>query len=176
LARFRLGRLTRTMFESFKKRRETERTLAGYLSPEAVATVIDGSLDPRLITPGHIEFVLVFVRADTPAQVGERMGRVADIGLEHGAIAHDLVSSLVVLAHGTYPAPSEQPFSRAALVHALQHRFGSDIKIVHGAASGHYGNFGNATRLSFTFSVPRFDAALATLGGLAFGHTEEFRP
>ena len=164
------------MFESFKKRRETERTLARFLSPEAVAAAMDGSLDPRSLTPGHIEFLLVFVRADTAAQVGERMGRVADIGVEHGAIAHDLVSSLVVLAHGTHPAPSEQPFSRAALVHALQHQFGSDIKIVHGATSGHYGNFGSATRLSFTFSIPRFDAALATLGGLAFGQTEEFRP
>ncbi len=115
------------MFQSIIKRRKTDRTLALYLSPEAVSAVMDCSLDTGSLTPGHIEFVLVFVRGDTPAQVAERMGRVADIGVEHGALAHGLVSALVVPAYGTHRAPSEQPFSRTALVEALRHEFGGDI-------------------------------------------------
>ncbi len=164
------------MLGSFIKRRKAERALAKYLSPAAVTAFGDGRIDTRSLKPGHIEFVLVFVRADTPAQVAERMGRVADIGVEHGAVVHDLVSSLVVLAYGTHPAPSEQPFSRRALVKALQREYGGDIKMVHGAASGHYGNFGSPTRISYTFSIPRFDTTLAVLGRLGFGQTEEFRP
>ncbi len=163
------------MFGSPFQRRKVERTLAKYLSPQASSSLLDGLPDGRSITPGHIELILAFVRGDTPMQIGERMGQVADIGVEHGAIAHDLVSSLVVLAHGTHPAPSERQFSRTALVNSLRHTFGSNIKIVHGAASGHYGNFGSDTRFSFTFSIPHFDEALATLGRLEFGQTEEIR-
>jgi hypothetical protein len=69
---------------------------------------------------------------------------------------------------------STQPSgSRQQLVSHLRQQFGTDIKIVHGAAGGHFGNFGNDRRISYTFTFPRFDTALTTLGNLEFGQTKE---
>jgi hypothetical protein len=82
---------------------------------------------------------------------------------------------MVVMAYGTL-RPGEPSGSRQQLVGHLQERFGADIKILHGAADGHFGNFGSEKRLAFTFTFPRFDTALATLGRLEFGQAEEFTP
>ena len=49
------------------------------------------------------------------------------------------------------------------------------IKIVHGAADGHYGLFGSETQiLSYSFLVPQFDRVLGALSRLDFGQSEEF--
>jgi hypothetical protein len=52
---------------------------------------------------------------------------------------------------------------------------GAGIKIVHGAAYGHYGLFGGESRPSYTFLVPHFDRMLAALGRLQFGETKEYQ-
>jgi hypothetical protein len=82
---------------------------------------------------------------------------------------------MAIMAFGTLRqgAPSG---SRQRLVSRLHQQFGADIKIVHGAVDGHFGLFGSEKRIAFTFTFPRFDQALATLGRLEFGHTEEFTP
>ena len=79
------------------------------------------------------------------------------------------------MAYGT-PRQGEPSGSRHQLASHLQQQFGSDIKIVHGAADGHFGSFGNEKRFAFTFTFPRFDHALAALGQLEFGRAEEFTP
>ena len=82
---------------------------------------------------------------------------------------------MVVMAYGTLRA-GEPSGSRQQLVSHLQQQFGAAIKIVHGAALGHFGLFGSEKRVAFTFTFPRFDQALATLGRLEFGRTDEFTP
>ncbi|MBI4230617.1 MAG: hypothetical protein HY608_07255 [Planctomycetes bacterium] len=156
--------------------RDIARIFKQYVSPDALKALADGRQDTRSLTPSLVEFILVFVRADTPEQVSELMGRIVDVGAEHGALSHDLVSSLVVLAYGTHPTQSKSSSSRTTLVEALQQQFGSDLKIVHGAVNGHYGNIGSSTRMSFSFIIPRFDVALVALGRLGFGQVEEFEP
>jgi len=79
------------------------------------------------------------------------------------------------MAFGTLRAARHSATSRTSLVSHLQERFGSDIRIVHGAADGHFGLFGGDTGFSYTFTFPRFDAALAVLGRLEFGQTVELR-
>ncbi len=66
--------------------------------------------------------------------------------------------------------------SRTELVRHMQQRFGGDIKIVHGAADGHFGSFGSEKRLAYTFTFPQFGTALATLARLEFGQSEELLP
>src|SRR5438034_3713735 len=162
---------------NFFAKRKLSRQLSEYLDSEAVQKLLDGrALDTPKIQSGRFEFVFVFVRADSPEQLAERIGLVADAGIEHRAVVHNLVGPMVVMAFGTLRAAQPSPMSRTELVSHMQQRFGSDIKIVHGAADGHFGLFGGDTRLSYTFTFPRFDAALATLGRLEFGHTEELMP
>jgi hypothetical protein len=164
------------MFNFFAKRKLI-RQFSEYLDPESVRDLLDGrALDTTKIQAGRIEFLFVFVRADSPQQLAERIGLVADAGIEHEAVVHDLIGPMVVMAFGTVGATQHSPVSRPELVGRLQRQFGADIKIVHGAADGHFGNFGGDRHIAFTFTFPRFDTALATLGRLEFGQTEELLP
>jgi hypothetical protein len=163
------------MFNFFANRKLT-RQLSELLDPEAVRDLLgERGLDTPKIQAGRIEFVFVLVRADSPEQLAERIGLVADAGVNHHAVVHDLVGPMVVMAFGTLRGAEHLPMSRSELVSHLQQRFSSDIRIVHGVADGHFGLFGGKTRLSYTFTFPRFDAALATLGRLEFGQIEELR-
>ena len=164
----------RAMLNFFAKRR-LKKQLSEYLDPEAVRDVLDGRMDTAKIHSGRIEFIFAFVRADSLEQLAQRIGLVADAGMEHDALVHDIIGPMVVMAYGTL-RPGEPSGSRQQLVGHWQQQFGADIKIVHGAADGHFGNFGSDKRMSFTFTFPHFDQALATLGRLEFGRTEEFTP
>jgi hypothetical protein len=156
--------------------RKERKQLTEYLSPEAVQEVLEGrNLDATRIKPSRIEFIFTFLRADAPEQLAERIGLVADAGIGHEAVVHDIIGPMVVMAFGTL-RPGAPSSPRQRLVSRLQQQFGADIKIVHGAANGHFGLFGSEKRLAFTFTFPRFDHALATLARLEFGRTEEFTP
>jgi hypothetical protein len=163
------------MIRTFIKRRRVKRLFRKLIDAETVKTLQrdDGGQLP--IKQGRIEFVLAFVRGESPLQISERMARVADIAAEHGAVIYDLVGGLVIVAFGTHPNPPSQLSSRASVLQALRQQLAGDVKIVHGVDDGHYGLFGNGTRTSHTFVVPKFDQILGTLSRLKFGEVEEFR-
>jgi len=127
---------------------------------------------PR-IQSRRIEFVFVLIRADSPEQLSKRIGLVTDAGLKHGAVVHSVIGPMVVMAFGTLRWAQPADTSRTNLVNYMQERFGNDIRIAHGAADGHFGNFGGGKSIHLTFSFPRFEAVLAALGRLEFGQTEE---
>ena len=160
----------------FIAKRKMRKVLREFVSPEALDQLLESrALDTPKIQPGRIEFVFTFVRAENPEQLAERIGHVTDVGMQNDATIHNIIGPMIVMAYGTgrWGEPSG---SREQLVSQLQLRFGGDIKIVHGAADGHFGSFGGEKFLAFTFTFPRFDQALATLGRLEFGAVEEFRP
>ena|ERR1017187_1844019 len=163
------------MIRNFMERRRVRKVFGKVVDPEMVESLLRDGAEPQPLKHGHIEFVLAFVRGDGPAQVSERVARVAEIAITHGGTVHDIVGALVVVAFGTVPAAPPQSGSRASLVHALIEELTSDVKVVHGAADGHYGLFGSNARISFTFLVPQFDQALGSLSRLPFGAVEEFR-
>lgn len=144
------------------------------VDPETVESLLRVGAQPQQLKHGRIEFVLAFVRGESPAQVSERIGRVADVAVTHGAMVHDLVGALVIVAFGTHPASLPESGSRSSLVQALREQLAGDVKIMHGAADGHYGLFGSETRMSYTFLVPQFDQILGALSRLQFGESEEF--
>ena len=163
------------MIHEFPEKRRVRKAFERLVDPETVETLLRvGGVQPS-IKQGRIEFVLAFVRGESPSQIAERMASVADIAVENGAVVYDLVGGLVVVAFGTHPAASSQSGSRASLVQALREQLAGDIKIVHGAADGHYGLFGSEKCMSYTFLVPKFDVILGTLSGLEFGQIEELR-
>jgi hypothetical protein len=165
------------MLTEFFAKRKLRRQLGEYISADAVEAIIEGRpLDTDKIQAGRIEFVFVLVRADSPEQLAERVGVVTEIGLDHDAVIHDLIGPMIVMAFGTLRAVQHSPTSRAELVIHLQQRLGRDLRIVHGAAEGHFGLFGSDNRISFTFTFPHFDKALTALGQLEFGRTQELLP
>ncbi len=163
------------MIHEFPAKRKVKKAFAKLVDPETVESLLRDGARSQQFKEGSIEFVLAFVRGGSPAQVSERIARVADVAVTHGATVHDLVGALVIVAFGTHPASSPESGSRSSLVKALREQLAGNVKIVHGAADGHYGLFGSDTRMSYTFLVPQFDAILGALSRLEFGECEEFR-
>jgi hypothetical protein len=158
----------------FAKRKQI-RQLSKYLSPDLCKAVAEGG--PLLASPkiqsGRIEFVFVLVRAASPHLLVARIGQVEDAGHKHCAVVHNVVGPMVVMAFGTHPSARHTATSRTKLVSYMQEQFGGEVRIVHGAADGHFGNFGGDRSIHYTFTFPRFEAALAALGRLEFGQAEE---
>jgi hypothetical protein len=162
------------MIRNILQKRSVRKTFGKVVDPETVQALLQEGAKRPVIKYGRVEFVLAFVRGDDPSQISAHMAKVADLAVAQGAVVHDLVGGLVIVAFGTLPANSAEPGSRSSLIHALLEQLPRDVKIVHGAADGHYGLFGSDTRLSYTFLVPEFDRALGTLSRLEFGESEEF--
>ena len=116
------------------------------------------------------------MRGNTPTLISERVGNVAYIAFNHGAVVHAVVGSFVAVAFGTLPTKHEQPGDRPALVEELHQSLGDDIKILHGAGRGYFGLIGNQAWQSHSFLLPQFDAMLGVLSQLDFGQTQEFTP
>ncbi len=161
------------MIRAFLEKRRVRRAFEQLVDRAAFESLSNG-LSSQPIKSGRIGFILAFVRGESPVQVSERIERVAELAVTHDATVHHLVGALVVMAFGTHPALSQQSGNRSALVHVLHEQWASDIKIVHGAANGHYGLFGSEPRMSYSFLVPQFDSLLGALSRLQFGETEEF--
>jgi hypothetical protein len=162
------------MIRAFFQRRKIRREFGKLVNLKSL-DVLKKDLTSRPIKSGRIDFVLAFVRGESTAEISERVARVADLAVNHGAIVYDMVSALVIMAFCTHPTSSPSSNDRASLVHAMHEQLGANIKILHGAADGHYGIFGGESRLSYTFLVPHFDRMLAALGRLQFGETKQYQ-
>ena len=165
------------MIRTFLERRRVRRAFEKFIAPERLEALLRDGGDKQLVKQGRIDFVLAFVRGESPSQISECMARVVDLAVEHGAGVYDLVGGLVVVAFGIpFGIPPSQSGSRGSLVQALREQLAENVKIVHGAADGYHGLFGSSrTRVSYTFVVPGFDAILGTLSRLEFGQSEEIR-
>jgi hypothetical protein len=161
---------------TFFEKRRVRRAFEKLVDPVHIESLLPDGVEQQPLKPGRIELILAFVRGESPPQVSERIAQVTDLALAHEAMIHDVIGALVIVAFGTHPASPPESGSRPLLVRALREQLGGDIKIVHGAADGHYGLFGSEARMSYTFLVPQFDCILAALSQLEFGAIEEFRP
>jgi hypothetical protein len=163
------------MIRSFFEKRRARKVLGRYVRPGTVEAILRGDgIERQPLTAARIEFVLVFVRGDTPEDISQRVGRVAEIATSHDGVVHDMVCELLVIAFGTLPSGSPTAGKRASLVEHLSRELSSHVKIVHGAADGHYGLIGSGSRMAYSFLLPRFDAMLGRLSSLEFGRIEEF--
>jgi len=164
------------MIRAFLEKRRVRRVFEKFVDSKHVETLLRDGIERQPLKQGHIEFVLAFVRGESPAKVAEQVGRIADLAVTHGATIHSLTGSLAIVAFGTHPALSSEPDSRLRLVQALRQQLAEDVKIVHGAATGHCGLFGSEKCMSYTFLVPQFDRVLGALSRLEFGESKEFTP
>lgn len=162
------------MFTKFFAKRRQKRLFSKLVNADVAKSIVEGKPLPiPKIEFGRIEFVFVWVRADGPEQLQERVELVLDFGYEHKIVVHSVVGPMVVMAFGTLRQVHHTATSRTDFVICLKERLDSNIKIVHGSADGYYGNFGSNRSVHYTFTFPHFDAALAALVRLEFGQTEE---
>ena len=162
------------MIRSFFEKRRVRIVLGRFVRPEAVEAILNGDgIEGQTFTAARIEFVLVFVNGEKPEEISERVVRVSEIAMSHDGTVHDIIGALIVVAFGTHPASSPAAGKRAALVEQLSRELASHLKIVHGAADGHFGLVGGGKRMSYSFILPRFDATLGKLSQLEFGQIEE---
>lgn len=162
------------MIQEFLEKRRVRKIFGKLVDSETVESLLCDGAQVQPLKRGRIEFIIAFVRGESPARVSERIARVADLAVTHGATVHDLVGALVIVAFGTHPSSPPESGGRPSLVQSLREQLAGDVKIVHGSADGHYGLFGSKTRMSYTFLVPQFDSVLGALSQLQFGESEEF--
>ena len=163
------------MIWKFLERRRVRRIFRKVVDPETVESLLRDGIKRQPLRQGRIEFVVAFVRGESPSQISERTASVADIATTHGVMVHGLIGALVVLAFGTHSASTVKSGNRSSLVDDLREHLARDIKMVHGAADGHHGLFGSEKRMEYSFWIPNFDVILGTLSRLEFGQVEEFR-
>lgn len=164
------------MIRRIIEKRRAERVFKRLAGPETVKAVLHEPGEEQPLRQGRIEFILAFVRGENPTRVSEHVSQVVDLAGTHGAAVQTIIGALVVVTFVTSPGSPASTTGRLSLVQTLREQLASDLKLVHGAAEGHYGLFGSKERIvSFTFLVPRFDHALGALGRLGFGESEEFR-
>ncbi len=144
------------------------------VSPSVVNELLKGEFTLPPFTEEHLEFVFAIVASGTPEEVNGRLGMVSDLAREYDASINSIVCSLIVLDFRHHPKTKLASESRRKLVGAIREKLGDKVKVVHGAAIGHSGLFGSEKHiLSYTFSFPGFEAAIAVLARLKFGEAEE---
>lgn len=163
------------MIRKFIERQRIRRLFKKLVAPEEVEKILRDGFRSLPHRHGRIAFIVAFVRGETPEEVSNRISRITDIAIAHGAVNHGITGALVIVAFGTHPTSAPKPENRLSLVQSLQQELVRDIKIVHGGADGHYGIFGENIS-SYTFLVPQFDQVLGKLSQLEFGEAAEFTP
>jgi hypothetical protein len=160
------------MIRTFFEKRRIKRIFGRIVDPKSVDALLQEPVELEPPKQGRVEFVVAFIRETNVSEASQRMGRVTELATTHGAMICNVVAGLVIMAFRPDASASGESDKRSSLVYALR---APDIKVVHGAADGHFGLFGGDRYSSYTFLVPRFDAVLGTLDRLEFGQTEEFR-
>src|ERR1041385_8621843 len=164
------------MIRSFFEKRRVRKALGRYVRPEAIETILRGDgVEGQPFAAARIEFVLAFVDGKVPEEISEQVGRVVGVAISHDGVVHDIIGALVVIAFGTLRGSSVTVSNRSVLVEHLSRDLSSHVKIVHGAAEGYCGLFGNKQRMAYSFVLPGFDAVLGSLSSLEFGQIEELK-
>ncbi|MEQ2009285.1 MAG: hypothetical protein ABMA26_21090 [Limisphaerales bacterium] len=151
------------------------RSVFGHLvSPSVVESLLKGELSLPPFTEEQLEFIIAIVVGGTPEEMNRYFSLIGELAREHDAQVNAMTCSLVVIHFWHHPEGKLACESRRKLVGAIHEKLGDKVKVVHGAAKGHYGLYGSEKHImSFTFTFPGFEAAIATLARLKFGEMEE---
>ena len=163
------------MIREYLKKRRTRKTFQELLDKNVVESVLQGKLNAGVLQlkPAAMELIVAVVRGNTPEVVAERMACVVDVSAKNNAMVFDMVSSMVIVAYGMFPQHQWGSGNRFTLVQELREQLGEDIKIIHCARRGVYGNLGSRTRMSYSFVVSGFVEMLGLLVTMNFGETKD---
>lgn len=128
-----------------------------------------------MLNSGYIAFAIIEVRGASAEEVSTRMGLVAKIAAENGAVADAMVSGLIIISRGTVPLEVDgirtEPFS--FLLVKILDQLKNDVRITYGAEFADFGKLGNETRFAYSFIAPSFGKALSRLLSTEFGKLVE---
>ena len=165
--------------EFFIKRRFRKlfkNSLSPQVTDKLVDQILNGSIpDKPELKEASIEFVCVSVQGETPEIIAERMAIASDIAIEHKGMIQDQVSGIIIITYGILFCEPDDAEQLVNLCQSLQTKLAGNVKIVYGKAQGHFGNLGSSGRMSFSFILPSFLDALATLAALPYGEIREFK-
>ena len=161
------------MLRKFIQKRKTRQAFEKLVSSEQVEKLLREGPESPQYQHGRIEFIIIFIHGEKPDDVSKCMSHVTNLARIHGAMIDHIVGALVTVVFGVPPALKPDPGARLRLVQSLRQDLAREIKIVHGAADGHYGIIAE-NPASYTFLVPQFDQVLGKLSQLEFGHVTEF--
>lgn len=144
------------------------------VSPSVVESLLKGELALPPFAEAQLEFIIAIVAGGKPEAVNQHLSLICELAKEHSAQVNAMVCSLVVIDFRHHSKSEPACASRKKLVKAMHEQLGDKVKVVHGAAHGHYGAFGSEKHiLSYTFTFPEFEAAMSVLARLKFGEVEE---
>ena len=144
------------------------------VSPSVVDQLLKGEVVRPPFAEEQIEFVFAIAAGCTPEEVNQHLSLIGELAKEQDAQINQMLCSLAVVDFRFHPKGKLACESRRKLVEVIRENLGNKVKVVHGAANGHYGVFGSDKHIvSYTFSFPEFEAAIALLTRLKFGEIEE---
>ncbi|MFO1475467.1 MAG: hypothetical protein U1F98_02305 [Verrucomicrobiota bacterium] len=159
----------------FQLRKRTAGKAGGSSAPdEGLEVLLEEHFAGQSLKTGPVEFLLVYVRAETPIQLSARAGKIAELAVKQGALVQNLGGSLFLLGFGAAPLKNPPPGNRAQLLAELKRNLGDDTRILHGAVQASFGFIGGETRNTFALLLPKLDLMLGYLSQLNFGQVEEF--
>ena len=99
------------------------------------------SMAYRPVKKVHIEQVMIFVTGDTPEEITQRIGAIAEISKSHGGMVADVLRQLVIVSFLDLLRNSPMRDKRMALVEHLSRAWPGQLKMVHGVTGWRDGKF-----------------------------------
>ncbi len=155
--------------------KKADELFSKYVRPELVEAMKSPTFNPRLneLSAADVNFVLIAVDG-LPNEVGQKLGRIAEITVDCGWYVDCLFSNFAVLVDGPIPMTKSSFESRATLLGKLKKAFPSDIKTVHGRIRTPWGSYGGERRTTFGAMLPDFTTMVARLDREAYGNHVEY--
>lgn len=166
------------------KRRKSEKArfreaFSQYLSEDVMDAILArGAQDIAPPKPWTCAYVLLQVRDEDLNAASEHLTRATDILLHRDGVVSDFLSSLILAQFGLPLIDDDLDKARsqqAKAVARLLSELGSNVRLVHGVATGLAGNIGAQQRLHFGVLLPDLNSKLATLLALDFGKAAEVK-
>jgi hypothetical protein len=166
------------MFGWVKKRNALDNRFSEFVRPE----LVEALQKPEVILPlnefriEEVSYLLVAVDGDTPREIGENIGRVADLAHDGRWYADSFFSNLAVLVDGVGLPRVEPPISYSELAASISTVLGMRCKSLGGESLAPCGDFGSARRRAYGAQIPGFLALVSQLETQPFGeHTDANR-
>ena len=148
---------------------------ARYVRPELAEVMKSPTFNPKLneLSEADVNFILVAVDGRSPNEIGQKLGRIAEIAVECGWYVDCLFSNLAVVIDGPIPLTRPSFESRTSLLQKLRQAFPNDVKTVHGQVRTPWGSYGGERR-TFGAMLPNFIRMVSQLEREAYGNHLEY--
>ena len=163
-----------SFIKNYFEKRRVRGVFERAVSPEVMNELLEDNYDFSKLDQRPVGVVMLLVGGSTPANASQNIAMVTELAHAHGAEYDAITGGLMVYCFGKHPTETADSVRRLAFVEAVRAKLGNEVRIVHGAGTGQVGLFGCESHvLTYTFLMPKFDAALGILVNLPNGDVKE---